>query len=175
MQGCGELSGYGVGLQTRGPGLDSRCHKKIHQVHAVYVLIKSTVLTVPWSVFGSLPKMLDQEKIFLSFKNKIVKTEAEVQLWLMYMGLVSQEISNFALNSIKLRYGAWSPKRHKQTIIFFLPEDLQLSNTTKLNDCAGFQKLYSFLKLPESFAFNIWYTNILKKQKYVNVKPCNFV
>ena len=42
---------------------------KTHRVHAVYVLVKSVVPKVPWSVTSSLPWVLPLEKISLPFRD----------------------------------------------------------------------------------------------------------
>ena len=49
---------------------------KIHQVHAVYTLIKPMSMKVPWLVINSLPWVFSLEKISLPFRD--TKMEVEI-------------------------------------------------------------------------------------------------
>ena len=69
----GQARGYGVGFGPEGPGSILNATKDPR----VYVLVKSVVLKVLWSVFSNLPWILSLEKIFppLLRRIKIAKVE----------------------------------------------------------------------------------------------------
>ena len=114
-----------IGLLTEEPGFDSRFSQKTFRVHVMYLLVKSMVLKIPWSVFSSLPCMLSREYSPPLQRNQNcgdgdgwccrLLSKAAVGTLPLYMDLASQETFPFALHSIEIRYGAWAPKFHKTT------------------------------------------------------------
>ena len=72
--------GPGVFLRTGGPVF----YSKDHRVHAVYVLAKSVDPKAPWSVVSCLPRMLSQEKNFLSI-SETSKNCGDVDGWCYFL------------------------------------------------------------------------------------------